>query len=131
MVSDARNLAFLKYYDPVGMSYRSDPLSYDKGRGSLGLVFKRLTKLCVCRVIKRRRTVIEYEYLGLFKKRSCNGEPLPLTAGEITAALLYQKIELAGFLFDEIPCLSDLKSRQNSEFQKLYEEYSREFEFLS
>ena len=40
-------------------------------------------------------------------------------------------VELHEDAFDTHEYLSDLKSRQNSEFQKLYEEYSREFEFLS
>lgn len=40
-------------------------------------------------------------------------------------------VELHADSFDTHQYLDTLRSRQNSEFQKLYEEYSKEFEFLS
>lgn len=40
-------------------------------------------------------------------------------------------VELHADSFDTHEYLSDIKSRQNSEFQKLYEQYSEEFAFMS
>lgn len=40
-------------------------------------------------------------------------------------------VELHADSFDTHEYLSDIKSRQNSEFQRMYEQYSQEFEFMS
>ena len=40
-------------------------------------------------------------------------------------------VELHADSFDTHEYLNDIKSRQNSEFQRLYEQYSEEYSFMS
>ncbi len=74
------DFAVVHYYNTVGVLHRGDTLRDNYFRGIGNFIGKRLAYKRVGLCVNRACRVVKNKYFGLFKQRSCDTQPLLLTA---------------------------------------------------
>ena len=107
MGADVCDVPGLEDDDLVCMAYGRDALGDDHLRDARAPCGKGVTKPGVRREVKRRARVVQDEDPGRPGEGACDREPLPLSAGEISAQLLDGPLEpsLCGYY---VLCLGGL-----------------------
>ena len=80
-------LAVLQHEDLVGVLDGRDPLGDDDDGGVASVRLHRGAQPCVGGHVERGERVVEQVHVGFADERSGDGEPLPLTARHVGAAL--------------------------------------------
>ncbi len=93
MLADCGCSAIIKHDNLVRIHYGADPLSDDKNSGIARLAPKRPAQIRIRLEVEGREAVIEQVDIRLANERPCNGEPLLLAAGYVSAALRDNGIE--------------------------------------
>ncbi len=98
---------FVEHHDAVGVHDRAHPLGHHEDRRVARLPSQGGAQPRVGREVQGREAVVEHVHLGAADQRARDGDPLPLPAGEVRAALVDRGVEPLGHGPDEIGGLRD------------------------
>ena len=101
--------AVLEHHDQVGVADGRDPLRDDQHRRVAGDRLERRAQPGVGGQVERGERVVEDVDLRLADQRPGDGQPLPLAAGDVAAALGDRGLQAVGHRLDEVAALGDLQ----------------------
>ena len=93
VLADCGCFAIIKHDNLVRIHYGADPLSDDQNSGVASSRPERRAQLRIRLEVEGREAVIEQVDFRLANERPCDGEPLLLAAGYVSAALRDNGIE--------------------------------------
>ena len=109
MSAEADHASVVEHDNPVGVEDGRYALG-DDDLGDLGkLPPERLPQPGIRGQVERRERVVEHEDGGPVHDGAGDGEPLPLPAGDVGAALRDARVQTALHLGDEVAALRDLE----------------------
>ena len=111
MRSRSRQTPVIENEDPVRRADARSSLRNDEDGHAAFQRVHRLAELQVRREIQRAGRIVHDENLRLLHQCAGDGQPLPLSAGEIASVLLDGRVEAAGFAVDHLGGLRGFRRR--------------------
>ena len=101
MSAFGNNLAVIHDHYNIGVHYSAEAMRYDEAGPVLQYLFDCFMYLGLAVGIYLAGGFIKYQYRRVFQDRSCNDNPLQLTAAEPYVLFAYDSIVTVGKGFDE------------------------------